>query len=63
MALRTVQAYAWPALRRGMELVAITDPFHMEGRDGVSLSYLMAVATLLFDESGYKCLPKGNGVS
>ncbi|XP_067932934.1 putative ATP-dependent RNA helicase TDRD12 [Watersipora subatra] len=56
-----LQAYAWPALRRGMELIAISDPFYMEGRDGVSLSYLMAIATLLFDLDSYMCLPKGNG--
>lgn len=61
--LRTLQAYGWPALRRGMELVAITDPFIMEGRDGVSLTYVMAAATLMFDVDSYVSLPKGGGVS
>jgi len=57
-----MQAYCWPILRRGRELVAVTDSFYMEGRDGVSLTYLMALATLLLDKDNYKHLPDGNGV-
>lgn len=35
----------------------------MEGRDGVSLSYVMSVASLMFDVESYVSLPKGGGVS
>ena len=58
-----IQAYLWPALIRGMEVVAVTDAFRLEGQDGVSLSYLLAIASLLFDVDNYKCLPSGSGVS
>lgn len=45
-----------------MEVVAVANPYDISGQDGVSMTYVMALATVMFDQESYICLPSGSGV-
>ena len=59
-----LQAYAWPAILRGMNLVGITPPRKMSiGTGGKTTAYLPALVTQLMQIQKYSKLSQGSGVS
>ncbi|XP_067651475.1 uncharacterized protein [Haliotis asinina] len=52
----TIQAYCWPAVRRGRHVIGISPP-----GTGKTLAYLLPLLSQLFDSAPYMQIPVGNG--